>query len=417
MSTDLQIAELRGGLAPHVPPSDDILATDVVADVRRVKRWTQAGVYAAIIAAEPFYYFFLHHAFLQSLLDLAVGFGIATIAIELAFSQMYRLRKRGAYPAAMALHLGAMPGFDAACQSVVDVTSGLLRLKGSFLSLHTSGDFLSLMALSKVSRVEADRYLRLSSASIQKALSTKAPVAFRPSTDPIAAAVVPTGHQLVFVPVQSFQRVAMGVMALISDDSNGDVDDHELLTGLGIAVGVSLDALHQRDELRTLAAVDELTRVYNRHFFFEQLERELAAARRYSMPFSLLIFDLDELKRLNDDYGHDVGDEALRLLAQRLVRHSRSSDIVARLGGDEFAVILPHTGVEGAKEIAGRLQASVEDEVIAGTPEDDLRVAVSCGFATFPEDADDANALVRQADGRMYASKAARYRAARKRRR
>jgi diguanylate cyclase (GGDEF)-like protein len=417
MSTDLQIAELRGEFAPRVRPPDDILATDFVADVRRVKRWTQFGVYGTILATEPCYYFFFGYTLLQLAIGLAVGLVIATAAIELAFAQIYKLRKRSEYPAATALHLGAMPGFDSACQAAVDVVSGLLRLKGAFLALQTSGDFLSLMALSKIGRVEADRYLRLCAGSIQRAISTKQPVAFRPSTEPIAAAVVPAGRQVVFVPVQSIQSVVIGAIALVSDQSNVEVDDEELLAALGTAVGVSLDNQRQRDELRTLAAVDELTRVYNRHFFFDQLDREISASRRYSMPFSILIFDLDELKRLNDDFGHDVGDQALRLLAQRLVRHSRSPDIVARLGGDEFAVILPHTGSEGAQEIAGRLQDSVEQEVIAGVSKKEIRIAVSCGFACFPEDADDANALLRQADGRMYASKAARYRAARKRRR
>lgn len=417
MDTELQLSELRSDFAPPPPPSDDILTTDFVEEVRRVKRVTQVGVYSAIVLAEPFYYILLRDTPLQVVIDLAVGLTIATVAIELAFAQMYKLRKRGAYPAAMALHLGAMPGFDSACQAVVRVTEGLLGLRGAFLALHTSGDFLNLTALRNVSRTDADRYLRLCAGSIQRAVSAKVPVTFRSRDEPLAAAVMPSSWQVVFVPVQSFQRVVLGVVVLIADESNPDVADSELLSSLGIAIGVSLDSQRQRDELRTLAAVDELTRVYNRHYFFDQLQREIAASQRYSTPFSILIFDLDGLKQLNDEFGHDVGDEALRVLAQRLVRHSRSSDIVARLGGDEFAVILPYTGADGAREIAGRLQGAVEHDVVNGAPSRDLRVGVSCGFASFPQDAEDANALIRQADGRMYASKAARYRAADKPRR
>jgi diguanylate cyclase (GGDEF)-like protein len=158
-----------------------------------------------------------------------------------------------------------------------------------------------------------------------------------------------------------------------------------------------------------LAAIDELTKVYNRHYFFDQLEREIAAARRYSLPISVLIFDLDGLKKLNDSFGHGLGDEALRTLAQRLVRFSRASDVVARLGGDEFAVILPRTDRAGAAEMARRLQVSVESEPLTAGPGRELRLAVSCGVAAFPEDAGDGGALIRHADGHMYAAKAARY--------
>jgi len=179
---------------------------------------------------------------------------------------------------------------------------------------------------------------------------------------------------------------------------------------------MSLESLRQRDELRTMAAIDELTRVYNRRYFFDQLDRELASARRYSVPVSVLMLDLDGLKGLNDSFGHETGDEALRTLAQRLVRYSRASDIVARVGGDEFAVILSRTDSEGAAQIARRLQSSVEDEVPVAGKGRGVRIAVSFGFASFPEDAEDAGQLLRQADGRMYAAKAARSGPARKRR-
>lgn len=217
------------------------------------------------------------------------------------------------------------------------------------------------------------------------------------------------GQKVVFVPVQSYRRM-MGVMAVLADGSNADLRDRELLSSLGIALGVSLESLRQRDELRTMAAIDELTKVYNRRYFFDQLDREIGAANRYGTPVSVLVFDLDDLKKLNDNFGHSLGDEALRSLAQRLVRYSRASDVVARLGGDEFAVILPRTDGAGAAEIAGRLQSCVESDVLTVGKDRELRLAVSCGRASLPEDADDAGMLLRKADGQMYAAKAARAR-------
>ena len=416
MSTDLELQDYRGDLLTGGPPSADatVAVADFLSDVRRVKRLTQIGVYSGILATLPVYRFLLDYSPLQLLVGLVVGLLIATVAIEGAFSEMFKLRKRSAYPGAVALQLGSLLTFDAACQAMATIMEKLLHLKGSFLTLQDDSGFLSLVALSNLSRVDADRYLRLGAACVQRALSNKEPAALHPNKELLAEAIMARGQQVVFVPVQSFQKV-IGVIGLLSDESNADLRDRELLASLGIALGVSLESIRQRDELRTLAAIDELTRVYNRRYFFDQLDREIAAARRYAVPVSVLIFDLDELKKVNDNFGHALGDEALRTLAQRLVRYSRASDIVARLGGDEFAVILPRTDRAGATEMSQRLQSSVESEALAAAPGHQLPIAVSCGLASFPEDADDADILLRQADGRMYAAKAARAASARKR--
>ena len=409
MSTDVDLLGHRDDLLTEGPPPYDIAIGDFLKDVRRVKRLTQIGVYSGILVTEPVYYFVLSFSLLQLLVGFAVGLVIATVAIEGAFAEIFKLRKRSAYPGAVALQLGAMPAFDVACQATVSIMDKLLHLKGSFLTLQTESGFLSLVALSNLSRAEADRYLRLGAGSIKQVLSSKEPVVLHPDRDLLAEAIVTPGKQVVFVSIQSFQRV-VGVLGLLADESNSDVRDWELLSSLGTAIGVSLESLRQRDELRTLATVDDLTKVYNRRYCFDQLDREIAASRRYAMSVSVLTFDLDGLKDLNDNFGHGLGDEALRSLAQRLVRYSRAPDIVARLGGDEFAVILPRTDSAGAADLAKRLQSCVEGEVLLGGKGRELRLRVSCGCASFPEDADDASVLLRQADGRMYAAKAARSR-------
>ena len=410
MSTDIDAHGHRGDLPADAAPSGDVAvaAADFLKDVRRVRRLTRLGVYSGIFAALPIYYLALGFSAAQLLAVLVIGLLIATTAIEGAFAEVSRLRKRSAYPGAVALQLGALPTFDAACQAMVAIMGKLLHLKASFLTLQNDGGFFSLVALSNLSRVDADRCLRLGAGCIQKAIASRQPIGLRPNTDLLAEALTAPHRQVVFVPVQSFRRV-MGVLGLIGDDANADLRDRELLASLGTALGVSLESLRQRDDLRMLAAIDELTKVYNRHYFFDQLDREIAAARRYWVPVSVLVFDLDGLKKLNDSFGHGVGDEALRTLAQRLVRFSRASDVVARLGGDEFAVILPRTDRAGAAEMARRLQGSVENEPLTAVPGRELRLAVSCGLASFPEDASDSGTLMRHADGHMYAAKAARY--------
>ena len=409
MSTDVNLLGHRDGLLTEGSPSYDIAIGDFLKDVRRVKRLTQIGVYFAILITEPLYYFVLNYSLLQLLVGFAIGLVIATTAIEGTFTEIFKLRKRSSYPGAVALQLGALPTFDMAREATVSIIDKLLHLKGSFLTLQTEGGFLSMVAFSNLSRIEADRYLRLGADSIKQVISSKEPVVLRPDRDRLAEAIVTPGEKVVFVPIQSFHGVA-GVLGLLADDSNSDVRDWELLSSLGIAIGVSLESLRQRDELRTLATIDDLTKVYNRRYFFDQLDHEIAASRRYAMPVSVLTFDLDGLKDLNDNFGHGLGDEALRSLAQRLVRYSRDPDIVARLGGDEFAVILPRTDSAGAADLAKRLQGCVEGDVLLGGEGRELRLRVSCGCASFPDDADDASMLLRQADGRMYAAKAARSR-------
>ena len=409
MSTEIDLPRYRDDLLTDTSPSGEAPIADFLKDVRRVKRLTQIGVYSGILASLPVYYFVVDFSPLQQLVVLVVGLVIATAAIEGAFFEMFKLRKRSAYPGVVSLQLGSLTTFDAACQSMTAIMDKLLHLKSSFLALQSEGGFLSLVALANLSRADADRYLRLGAASIQQALSSGEPVALHHSDDLLAEAIMVPGQKVVFVPVQSYRRM-MGVMALLADGSNIDLRDRELLSSLGIALGVSLESLRQRDELRTMAAIDELTKVYNRRYFFDQLDREIAAANRYGTPVSVLVFDLDDLKKLNDSFGHSLGDEALRSLAQRLVRYSRASDVVARLGGDEFAVILPRTDSDGAAEIAERLQSCVESDVLTAEQGRELRLAVSCGRASFPEDADDVGVLLRKADGHMYAAKAARAR-------
>lgn len=414
MSADADLLGAPDGIPDDPQPRVGLAVADPLSDLRAVKWWTRVLVYSAGALLLPLDYFLWGLSWQQAISAHMGGFVIATLAIEVIFAQVFKLRKRSAFPGNVSLRLGTLPTFDVGCQAAVAIMERLLGLRGCFLALQNQSDYLRLMALSSVSRIDADRYLRLGAACVQRTLSTTQVATFRPDDELLAEMITPRGQQIVFVPVRSFQQV-MGIFGLLGDDSNRDLRDKALLISLGYAVGTALESLRQRDDLRTMAAIDELTRVYNRRYFFEQLDRELAAARRYSVPLSVVILDLDGLKALNDRFGHETGDEALRTLAQRLVRYSRASDIVARLGGDEFAVILSRTDSTGAAQIVRRLRASVEEDVPAVGKGRSFHIAVSCGCASFPNDAEDAGQLLRQADGRMYAAKAARGGRARKR--
>jgi diguanylate cyclase len=155
--------------------------------------------------------------------------------------------------------------------------------------------------------------------------------------------------------------------------------------------------------LTQMAATDEMTGVANRRKFMETLRVEGTRCRRSTDPLSLLLVDLDHLKKINDTQGHQAGDVAIRHVADILTRRRRATDLPGRLGGEEFALLMPATAKEGAVLTAERICREVSGHPVPkiGT------VTVSIGVATMPEDAREEEPLIRVADHRLYAAKAA----------
>lgn len=157
--------------------------------------------------------------------------------------------------------------------------------------------------------------------------------------------------------------------------------------------------------LAELAARDGLTGLYNHRMFHVLLEDELGRAQRFKRPISLLLFDIDHFKRVNDTHGHLAGDAVLKQLSELLNREARAIDRICRYGGEEIAVLLPETGLETAAGIAERLRATVEAQPLnthSGAP---IHITVSIGIASWPAQAHDAQALIAAADTAMYAAK------------
>jgi diguanylate cyclase (GGDEF)-like protein len=160
-------------------------------------------------------------------------------------------------------------------------------------------------------------------------------------------------------------------------------------------------------ELRLLSTRDRFTGLLNRAVFNEQLEREVAVARREGGRFAVAMLDIDSFKRFNDTYGHAGGDEALRLVAQTLRRSCRESDVVARYGGEEFALILPGVRSGRAHDLLERFRRTV-----AATPihlpgqRRPVSLTVSIGVASWPEDGDSPAGVLACADRRLYEAKA-----------
>ncbi len=159
-----------------------------------------------------------------------------------------------------------------------------------------------------------------------------------------------------------------------------------------------------QERVLNLAETDDLTGIWNKRSFRRHLPQEIERARIYGLPLSLFMFDVDDFKDINDNYGHTAGDVVLSELCGAVRESLRPPDLFARFGGDEFAVILPHTDFAGACAVADRVLSKVRSLEIAGIDDDVMHCSISIGVAVF-EEGDDAASLIRRADERLYVSK------------
>lgn len=159
-------------------------------------------------------------------------------------------------------------------------------------------------------------------------------------------------------------------------------------------------------KVQQLAITDELTGAYNRRYFFELLDLELARSRRYNHSISLLMIDIDHFKSVNDRYGHATGDQVLKSVCAQIDQTVRESDSLGRYGGEEFILLLPETPLDRAVEVAERLRRMVENTKmrVDGV---EISVTLSIGAAAIGPDSKDSDSLVQSADRAMYQAKEA----------
>jgi len=164
--------------------------------------------------------------------------------------------------------------------------------------------------------------------------------------------------------------------------------------------------LNLEKALKELAATDPLTRLYNRREYEMLFEHEIERARRMNVSLSLGLIDLDNFKKINDTYGHSVGDEVLRRTADLLRNNLRAMDLIGRFGGDEFIILLPDTGIDQAVVISDRflkeLTATDIDTVVSK-----IRITATAGITQLLPNDKDINSIIRRADAALYKGKAA----------
>ena len=154
------------------------------------------------------------------------------------------------------------------------------------------------------------------------------------------------------------------------------------------------------EEIHLLATTDSLTGIANRHEFSSILAREVERAKRYDVPMSLAMYDLDFFKRVNDTFGHDVGDYVLRAVTDLVKQNVRATDVVARWGGEEFMVLMPQSNMQGARTAAEKLRLAIASHHFDKVSE----LTASFGVVAF-EAQDDLNSLLKRVDDALYLAK------------
>lgn len=223
-----------------------------------------------------------------------------------------------------------------------------------------------------------------------------------PSDSPLRGEWLAAGIRSLLLAPLLVDGDVVGVLALQSERP-AQYDDHQLtlLTTIAQQAAIVIESARHYE----LATIDSLTGLYVRDYFFSRLDEEDERARRYGGSFAVLMVDLDGFKDINDRNGHLAGDQYLREISGVVRNQLRAADIACRYGGDEFCLLLPQTGVLGARAIAERIRAAVSRRIV-GVEGLALRTTVSIGLAVYPDhDAGDLRGLLRKADEAMYRAK------------
>lgn len=245
---------------------------------------------------------------------------------------------------------------------------------------------------------------------VSMVVANRHPLPYRGDYDPIRQLVfdrgidVPTLPSLLVIPLCVHER-ALGTLILGCKRKGAFGQSvRPTLEVLASHMAVSLANARMLTRLEELATTDGLTGLLNRRSLLDVAAQKLMAARRFNKPVSVLLCDIDYFKRVNDTYGHDVGDQVIKGFADALRRIKRDIDVVSRIGGEEFICLCEETTEQGGLQLAERIRAEIESLRFA-TEKGELQVTASVGVATCPVAGQDWESLYKCADEALYASK------------
>jgi len=206
------------------------------------------------------------------------------------------------------------------------------------------------------------------------------------------------------VPLMAFGET-LGVLALDSAGAEAFLaEDVQTLEAVADMCATAIQNAHYFERVRQMAYLDGLTGMFNRRFFEMRIMEEVERALRYNLSMAVVMIDIDHFKRINDEFGHLLGDEVLKQISRIFQEHLRKPDVLCRFGGEEFAVLLPETTGERALAVAEKLRQMVSAYPFPGIPRP---VTFSAGVADLPRHGRSRDELVHAADAAMYAAKQA----------
>lgn len=213
-------------------------------------------------------------------------------------------------------------------------------------------------------------------------------------------------RSIICVPLKSKNRI-LGVIELINteDESTFSEQDLPILETIADYVAIAIENALFFEKINQLIITDDLTELFNSRHFNELIDYEYERARRYGSPLSLVFFDLDHFKVINDTHGHLVGSRILSEIGGLVKRYTRRVNLAARYGGDEFVMLLPSTDKEGAIKMAQDLLEIIRNYQFKADNGEAINLSASFGVSTFPDDTEDKKELLRLADKAMYVIK------------
>ena len=202
----------------------------------------------------------------------------------------------------------------------------------------------------------------------------------------------------------SYKNVVLGVILLASTNTfKSEVLENLKVYTHGLSLGLNNAIIH--DTLEQLAILDPLTKVYNRRFGMDRFQEEFSRAVRSKAPIGVLMFDLDHFKKVNDTYGHIVGDKVLISFTEIVNDNLRKEDILIRYGGEEFLAILPNATVHGLSKVSDKIRRLIEESIVRYKNQE-IKVTVSIGGTSFPEfNGESIEDIVKEADKHLYEAK------------
>jgi len=276
------------------------------------------------------------------------------------------------------------------------VSSRATRLIRSYASPHIPGKHFKLIAKEKFEEIVAS--------NPKPCLYNTELYRFKP--------LLPDGQGYLFnsiavVPISLDGEIAGSLnFADIAKERFAPQIDTSLLEQLGVVVSICLSNVAAHEEIKALAFRDPLTGLLNRRAMEKALKREFGRSKRYKSPLSLVFIDLDGFKSINDNYGHDSGDDILIFVASALMELSRESDVIARFAGDEFVLTLPETDRDEAAKCMDRMQTYFAEHPMMMS-EQAIPVQFSFGIASaLDENIEDTDTLIKRADEALYQDKA-----------